>query len=617
MNKLRCFIWLMITILWCGYSCAALKVSITTRYGSSQIRVGDTFYLTVKSDGEDFNFSRPELPGAKLVYMDGPIQFDESTNINGRRSHDSGIKYVASFKALKEGNYTYGPITIGRMKSNAARYTIVGGNTATPPQSQGGNMSPNAGNTQSSAPKFIGKGDENIFLKASVSKTTAYEQEALLYTVKLYCTYSAVKFIGATSAPKFDGFVVEESNDISNHLTFETYQGKSYATAVIARYVIFPQMTGNLKVKGNTYTISVDSRSYYHDPTFGNLSFSTPVQLNVTPNDLVVNARPLPSPKPADFSGGVGEFSISSKLKTSDFKTNQAGAIIYTIQGSGNIKYIQMPELSSLYPTEIEVYSPTTTQNVKVNGSTVAGSVQFDYSFMPLEQGSYEIPDIKLVYFNPETGKYETSVAKGYSINVGKGNASLSSPAHTVKFIPDLENVNTKALTKEKKLWTDGFLFWLWFIIPSILLIGAIVARKSYTNMRADMDAFYSRKASKIANARLKIAAKELKRGNKDKFYDELLKAMWGYAGYKLKMPTSELMRDNIRQMMLEHDVPQNYIDTFIEIIDNSEFAKYSSSNQAQDMQEAYNQAKMNINALEKAFKNSQNNPANNPIKND
>ena len=215
----------------------------------------------------------------------------------------------------------------------------------------------------SDKPKFIGKGDGNLFLKASVSKSSAYEQEALVYTVKLYTTYDAIKFIGASAAPKFDGFVVEESKAISSQLNYETYNGKTYATAVIARYIIFPQMTGSLKVTGNTYTVAVDQREYYHDPFFGSMSYSTPLQLNVTPNDLSVDVRPLPVPKPADFSGGVGKFSISSSLKSSEFKTNQAAAIVYTVTGSGNLKYVQLPDLQSIYPSEIEIYIPSTKQN--------------------------------------------------------------------------------------------------------------------------------------------------------------------------------------------------------------------------------------------------------------
>ncbi|MDE6297773.1 MAG: BatD family protein, partial [Muribaculaceae bacterium] len=455
-------------------------------------------------------------------------------------------------------------------------------------------------------PKFIGKGDSNLFLRASVSQTNVYEQQALVYTVKLYTTYDAIKFIGATAAPKFDGFVVEESKDISHSLIAENYNGKIYATAVIARYVIFPQMAGDLKVLGNTYTVSVDQREYYHDPFWGNMSYATPLQLNVTPNDLVVNVKPLPLPKPADFSGGVGNFRISSELKKANFKSNTAASILYTVSGTGNLKYIQLPDLNTLYPDELEVYTPKTDIQAEVGGSNVSGKVVFDYSFMPLEEGNFKIPPVKLVYFNPETGKYETAEAKGYDIVVGKGEASSKSQVNRrARFDSKLKEVKLSDLKKSEKILVKTFPFWLFYIIPFLLLVVALISYRVYVSSHADMASFNSKRADKIARKRLKKANICMKRGDVDGFYDELLIALWGYMGDKLKMPTSELMRDNIRSVLESKNIGDSVIDGFISLLDICEFAKYSPEGGKAGMSEAYNSAIKEINEVEKAFKNS------------
>ena len=454
-----------------------------------------------------------------------------------------------------------------------------------------------------SKPKYIGKGDNNLFLRANVSSTNVYEQQAIVYTVKLYTTYDAIKFIGATDSPKFDGFVVEESKDISSSLSFETYNGKSYATAIIARYIIFPQMTGALKVTGNNYTIAVDRREYYHDSFFGSMSFSTPLQLNVAPNDLVINVRSLPEPKPADFSGAVGKFSLTSDLKSSDFKSNQAASIVYTLKGTGNIKYVQLPDLSALYPPELEVYTPKTTQSVSVGSSNVSGSVNFDYSFMPLEEGDFRIPDVKLVYFNPESGRYETSVAKGYNIVVGKGAVSDRKDKAHVKFEPMIQSVDMSDLKIDNTPIVYKFAYWLWYIVPVLLLAIAYVMVRKYISSHADMASFNSKRADKIARRRLRKAAAAMRRQDSDAFYDELLTALWGYLGDKLKMPTSELMRDNIRQVLSEHGVDEAMTNSFIGMIDEAEFAKYSSASSASKLNEVYDRSATLINGLEKEFK--------------
>ena len=605
-RKLYLIILLMLSAL--GMSAASVQIEVTAGRGKRSIAVGDQFYMTIVVSNSDAEPTPPRnMPGAKLMYFDQTGTSWKMSTVNGATTRSSTVTYTATFRAQKEGTYSYGPISVGGARSNSVRYTIGKGGAA--PQSIPGNnnggASASAGSDDDGKPKFIGKGDGNLFMRANVTKTTAYEQEALVYTVKLYTTYDAIKFIGATAAPKFDGFVVEESKDVSTQLNYESYQGKMYATAIIARYIIFPQMTGNLKVTGNTYTVSVDRREYYHDPFWGSMSYSTPLQLNVTPNDLVVNVKPLPSPKPADFSGGVGKFRISSDLKSHNLKTNQAGSIVYTVTGTGNIKYIQLPDLSVLYPPEIEIYSPKSDQKVEVGSANVSGSVTFDYSFMPLEEGQFKIPDVKLVYFNPETGQYETSVAKGYTVNVGKGEASKSGSRKNVRFDSNQQNVKASSLSKSHEPMIESFVYWLWFIIPAVLILGGVADYQIYTKTQADKVALNSRPADKIARRRLKRAAAAIRKNDPELFYTELLKALWGYLGDKLKMPTSELMRDNIRQMLLSKNIEEVQIDSLIGLIDDAEFAKYSSAGRNSGLDAMYKRAISIINQLEDSFKKS------------
>lgn len=602
--KRKCFILLLSLIgVLTAAAAPSVRISVSPSRGKSQIEVGDHFYLNIQVSNSDGAPSKPTLQGAKLMYFDRTSESSSFSSINGVTTQTYSATYTGTYRATTAGTYSFGPITVGGTRSNAVHYTIVAkGAGGQQPQAPAHSAVPGNVPDDDSKPKFIGKGDGNLFLRASVSSSTAYEQQALVYTVKLYTTYDAIKFVGATAAPKFDGFVVEESKDISSSLSYETYQGKTYATAVIARYIVFPQMTGSLKVTGNTYTISVDRREYYHDSFWGSMSFSTPMQLNVTPNDLVVNVKALPAPKPADFSGAVGKFAITSQLKTSQFKTNQAASIVYTVKGTGNIKYVQLPDLSALYPPEIEVYTPKATQNITVGGSNVSGSVSFDYSFMPLEEGEYRIPDVKLVYFNPATGRYETSVAKGYSISVGKGAASKGGEVRRTRFDAELMEVDASGLDKEHVPYVRRFAYWLWYIVPVLLLAAAGIGYRHYRRTHADMVAFNSKRANKMARRRLRRAAAAMKRHDADAFYDELLTAMWGYLGDKLKMPTSELMRDNVRQVLESRGVAQEISDRFIGIIDSAEFAKYSSAGGDEDLRKAYDEAADMIDRIERAF---------------
>jgi hypothetical protein len=584
---------------------ASVKITESPARGKRSIEVGDMFYFNIQVSDLDAAPEKPaNVPGARLMYFERTGQSSSFTNINGKTTQSHSYTYTATLRATKEGSYTFGPITVGGVKSNVVSYTIGKAGANTQPNAQSSSQTAGQSNQASDKPKYIGKGDGNLFLRASVSNSNPYEQQAVIYTVKLYTTYDAIKFIGAAAAPKFDGFVIDESKDLSQSLSYETYQGKTYATAVIAKYIIFPQMTGNLKISGNTYTISVDQREYYQDPFFGSMSYATPLQLNVTPNDLQVSVKPLPQPKPVDFSGGVGQFKLTSDLRTRDPKTNQAASIVYQISGTGNIKYVQLPDLATLFPPELEVYSPKSDQNITVSGSNTSGNISFDYSFMPLEEGEFKIPDIKLVYFNPTTGKYETSVAKGYTIHVGKGaSSSKSQSVQRLKFNPDLQPVKLSKLSKTPVAYVEQTWYWIIYIVAFLLLAGSFFTYRRYINLHADMVSFNSRRADKLAKKRLRKAAAAMRKNCKEDFYTELLKALWGYIGDKMKMPTSELMRDNIRQVMESKGVEQDSIDAFINMIDDAEFAKYSSAVSSISLQDMYSRAADLINNLEKSFK--------------
>lgn len=580
---------------------ASVHLSVTTPRGQRTIGVGDRFYISYEVSNTDARPPQPSsIPGAKVLYFERTGQSSSYTSINGVTSQSRSVTYTLTARAEKEGKFTFGPVSVGGVKSNSVSYTI-GKTSASAASNQSAPSS--SATPDTSKPKFIGKGDGNLFLRASVSKTSAFEQEALVYTVKLYTTYDGIKFIGATSAPKFEGFVVEESKATSVQLSYENYQGRTYATAIIARYIIFPQMKGTLKVIGNTYTVSVDQREYYHDPFWGNMSVSSPLQLNVTPNDLQIQVKGLPQPQPADFSGGVGQFSISSSFPQTALKTNQGASLVYTVKGTGNLKYVKLPDLNSLFPSQLEVYSPEVDVKTTVGATNVSGSATFDYTLIPLEEGEFKIPVVSLCYFNPTTGKYERAEAKGYSVTVGKGTSSDKSQTRDrLRFDSDLMPVADDISTEHTPMIYE-FGYWLWYIVPTLLLLSTIIINYRRRKELSDIEGMKARRAAKIARKRLKKAYECLQRNDSAHFYDEMLRALWGYIAHKLKMPTSELTRQNIKDRLENCDVPANLIKRILGLLDDCEFAKYTPVASGFNMKDLYQQAESVVLDLEDAFR--------------
>lgn len=604
MDMKKSLILLLTLISALSAAAASVHLNVQTARGRREIGVGELFYITYNVSNTQTPPEKPSsVPGAKVMYFDCTGQSSSYSNVGGKMSQSYSYIYTLTLKAEKEGTFSFGPVSVDGVQSNTVSYTIGAGPAQQPQQNNGAqNGNNNSQQSQQQGPKFIGKGDGNLFLKATVSRSSVYEQEAIVYTVKLYTTYDAIKFIGATAAPKFEGFVVEESKDVSNQLDYETVGGKTYATAVIARYIIFPQMTGKLRVIGNTYTVSVDEREYYHDPFWGRMSVAKPLQLNVTPNDLNIDVKALPTPQPADFSGGVGKFSITSTLPSQKFMSNQAASIVYTVTGTGNLKYVKLPDLNAIYPPQLEVYSPTPDLHAEVGKTNVSGTSRFDYSFMPLEAGNFTIPEISLVYFNPETGNYETSTAKGYDISVGRGTGSEKSQTKgRMTFNPDLLHVGR--LSKNNTPWVKSPLYWVILLLPFLILVGSVSYYRAYIKANADVLAVRSRKANRMARRRLRKAEVCMKNKEADRFYDEMLSALWGYIGDKLRMPTSELTRQNISEKLEADGIPEEVLTRFINLLDECEFAKYAPSATKDNMSPVYEEGTEVINNLEDAFK--------------
>lgn len=613
-NRIITFLLLLLAgCLGCGV-CQAGELVISSSLQGSKVGVGEKFSIFIKAinlQGDHLDISQ-KPQGCEIIYKSTSASY---TVVNGKSENVTQLTLTC--KATTPGKYKFGPVKIGKSASNVLSYEVTSapqsktsagssggsgaGQTKTGNGSSGqgiGSFDPNGG------PVFIGKGNEEIFMRASVSKTSVYEQEAIVYTVKLYTTYEVIKFLGATAAPKFDGFVVEESDDVSKSFAFEDHNGKVYKTAVIARYVIFPQKPGKLKIQGNTYTVSTDTYNYYHDSYmyFQNMVVKYPIQLNVTPNDLVIDVKPLPTPVPANFIGGVGQFAISAEMPQTSLSTNSAASLVYHVSGQGNIKYVKLPELSTFLPKQFEVYSPKENVDAKVAGNNVSGTANFDYLIMPQEAGDFSIPPIEFYYFNPETGNYVPVKTKGFDVTVALGKSSDKSQ-QAASFNPELMKVQD-LMRKIPVPYIDTILYWLWYVIPFMIFVFCLGSYRKYLRDHEDLQLLRSKQANKMAVKRLNKAFQFMKGKQEEQFYNEMLSALWGYLGDKLQMPPSELTRSNVGEEFSKHGIQESTFMPILNLIDECEYAKYTPVSREANMRQLYSDAVDSLAEVESEFNN-------------
>ncbi len=556
--------------------CNAQSVSISVQPSGQTPGVGDTFYLIIQTRNVSADPSPVNsMPGCKVLFPLQQRQVSQSSVTSGGRTTTSiSASYAVTLRAETPGSYTFGPITVGGVRSNKVSYKIGAKSSA----ASGAAPDPNS----QAAPTLQSADGGKLFLRATVSNSSPYEQQGVEYIVRLYTSYTSIFDWTAAASPKFGNCTYEASDAVSRSLSLADYGGRAYESAIIARYIIYPTQPGVAKILGNAYTGSVAQRFTYNDPYYGTMSRVQPRQIEARPNDIELNVRPLP-PHEGTLSG-VGDFKVSAALVSKQFKAHQPATVRYTISGTGNLGFLSLPDLKEIYPAELKFLKSDDATKKQVGASSVSGTVTFDCTIIPQREGEFEIPPVKFLFFNPEKGAYYTLQAEGFKITVGEGTAASGSEELVVfddTFLP------LGTLAKTHQLYISRPLIWLWFILPVVLLAVLMVIYRKRMAMLADTVGLRKRGAGKLARKRLRAAGDCLRRADASKFYEEMLKAMWGYLADKLSMPTSELSRDNVSERLTSVGVTAETVGSVIDLLDTCEFAKYGSTSGV-DMKETY-----------------------------
>lgn len=325
-------------------------------------------------------------------------------------------------------------------------------------------------------------------------------------------------------------------------------------------------------------------------------------KIKVSSNTGSIDILPLPSPKPEGFNGAVGQFTVDSRLVGNSFRTNDPATLIYTISGTGNIKYLKEPQID--FPTEFEQYTPKSDIKTSVSGNEVSGTMTVEYTFVPQSVGNFTIGSDKFVYFDPAKRDYVTLNTPTYPIKVAKG---LSSPAPT-EDQKAIENKNSdirhiylgdKHPSMDHTLVVTTLMYWMLYLGLFIITIAIIVANRARARRNADVSGMRTAKASKVASRRLKTAGKYLSAGDNDKFYEEMLRALWGYLSDKLTIPLSQLNRQNIVERLSEKGYSAEATSSIVNVLDECEMARYTPDSSSR-MDSVYDEGVKAINNLEK-----------------
>ena len=584
------------------------KVSFTAS-APDAVAVGDQFRLSYTITTKKVrDFQAPSMKGFDVLM--GPSRSEQSSvqSINGKTTSTSRITFTYILMANAEGEYTIPGASItadgNQMISNSVNIKVLPRDNAASSQG-GGNVSANGRG------KAIANND--LFITATVNKTNVYEQEAFLLTYKIY-TAVDLRMFENVKLPDFKGFHSQEVELPNNRRWgLEHYKGRNYQTTIYRQFVLFPQQSGKLTIEPARFDASIAQMLEVDDPFeafFNGGNNYVEIKKTLMTPRLEINVKPLPTGKPANFSGGVGEFELSSSVSTTQVKTNDAVTLKIVISGTGNLKLLSDPTIE--FPADFEVYDPKVDNKSRLTNEGLSGSKVIEYLVIPRTAGIYKIPSVKFSYFDIKSRSYKTLSTEEYTINVDKGEGNAQQVISNFTNKEDLKVLNEDIrfikqgdveLTKKGEFFYGTTSYWMFYIIPAFIFIVFFVIYRKRIAANSNIAHMRTKKANKVAVKRLKLAGKLLSENKKNEFYDEVLKALWGYISDKLNIPLSRLSKDNVEEELQNYGVKEELIQEFIAALNNCEFARFAPGNDNQAMDKVYTASLEVISKMENSIK--------------
>ena len=560
---------------------------------------------TLNKEGKDLRLPS-DLNGFDIRF--GPsVSSSYSTQIvNGKATSQSSFSYTYILVASKEGTYNIAPATItvdgSNYRSNSLEIKVL------PPDKEA-DKSQSSQNTSTATSNGQEIKATDAFIRTIVSKNSIYEQEGFVVTFKLYTTLNVVNF-GKIEFPEFEGFLVEELEVSSNQqLKLEHYNGRNYYTAILRKTLLFPQRSGKMTIPSGKLEMifSVPSGKKVSS-FFGMQEVNVDVKKPMITNAVSVNVNPLPSGKPASFKGAVGSFSFTPSISAQKIAANEPITITLKIAGTGNQKLIQNPEIE--FPTNFELYDPTIENDLTAGDNGLTGTRTIKYLVIPRYEGDYSIPSIEFSYFDIGSRSYKTLKSPSYSLTVLKGDPSKTTASsyvnqQDVKVEQDIRYIKTDTpkFIKTDRFFVGSWIYWLWYIIPFILLCVFFMLYRKQMKLNANIALMRTKRANKVAKGRLKKAEQYLKVHDKENFYNEMLRALWGYFSDKLSIPVANLTKSNIGTELSAYGVDELLIDKFVGILDSCEFARYAPGETSMGMDEIFKETSDAIGKMENILK--------------
>jgi hypothetical protein len=538
MNRLHLNIWIFLSFFALSINLAVAQ-EITVRASANSCGIGDVVQVTYEITGGG-QISLPATPGFQSV---GTQQYQR--NVNGKYS----TSITLNLRAIQEGSHTIGPLIV---QSSAGTFRSQNVLIKVGPSSQG--------TTSSSEPKRSATSSErsgDLILVVEPSRKRVYVGEPFSISATLYSQSQYVQFEDIVFPEIRGGLSRDVPEAADNSFRRGTYNGQTYLTATLKKWILVPQREGTLEIDPITARLLFQKITPSQDP-WENFFRGGKVQeqrMNVSSTATKVEVKPLPeSGRPSGFQNAVGQFSLEVLLDKTSGEVNDAFTFSVRVKGNGNLSILRFPEYR--FPDAFEVSEPVVKENTSVSGDGISGSVRKDFLLIARRPGKFVLPPVNFSYFDPKTGTYQTLYSDSLQVKVWgdassfAGDGSAAAPVDfqelgtDIRFIKEDNQVLFK--TPDHRFF-GTLLYWLLFGFAALLPVVLIRFRALIIpRRRSDSDQRHQ-KAVSMAKKRLTNARKLLDKELHEEAGKEIWAALQTYLSDRLTIP---LQQQDDRQLV-------------------------------------------------------------------
>ena len=607
MKRMKRHILLMVAL---AYAMLGVAQRLTVS-APSKVAAGENFRIAYTINTQDVaDFKAGNIPSA-IEVIAGPYTSSQSSYqmTNGHTSSSSSITYTYTLYATKNGTYTISPakaVVHGKtITSPALKISVVG--TAKPTASGAPKLHDYDNDDDAVRAAGSKVSGNDLFIKVSASKKRVREQEPVLLSYKVYSLVELTQLNG--KMPDLNGFHTQEvklPTQKSFHL--ERLNGKNYKCVTWSQYVMYPQMSGELKIPSIKFDGIVVQRNRSVDPfeaIFNGGSGYVELKKEIEAPGLTLQVDPLPA-RPTNFSGGVGNFTISAQLNKKEAKTGEPLNLRIVVSGSGNLKLLKAPIVN--FPKSFDKYDVKVTDKTHLTTNGIEGNVIYDFLAVPQQIGKYDIPPTEFVFYDTKKQQYRTIRTQRFSLKIEKGTGTSSEMSkfeeEQNKDIRPIMQGPAVMMKAKRMFFTSALWFILLFVIVAVTVAIFVVLRQRQ-EIYSDSRRLRGSKANKVATRRLKLAGKLMEECRQNEFYDEVLHALWGYVSDKLGISAEQLTRQNIAETLNRRTVNAETVESFIAAIDECEYERYAPGDSQGNMSKTYDMAVKAIMDIEATMKSN------------